>query len=691
LFNFKSYVILILLYVTVANDGPRRKMSLLTQGYRLFRIYILFLIVLWSFGASEIFAQTPSTAPGPSPVQTPSPVPAPAQVPAGSPVVPPTQTPPLQPQPTTQPPAGQVTAPPAQSGRAEQPIRGRSLPTGRLMPAKRGEISFNFDDADVFSVIQTIFGGVLQYNYIIDPKVKGRVNFRSVSPVAKEDVLPLMEVILRLNGIGVVEEGGLYRIIPIADLPREPAPVKIGRDPDKVTLQGLGLLQVVPMKFISSSEMVKVLTPFLSTNAVIVDVPKINYIILIDTDANVKRLLHLVEIFDSEQLKQIKPQVFVYPVQNAKAKDLASLLQQIYLGAKAPPKTSTTTSSATTKPGTPPGAPPSPPPGPQTQAGVSSASAGEALVSDVTKIFPDEITNSLVILATPEDYTLILETLKKIDQVPRQVMIEVLIAEITLTDELKFGLEWALRARGDQGFISLAGSFSPPASSTTSTTSGTATAPGFTFLGIDKTGLIQGFLQTLATQGKTNVLASPHIMAADNREAKIQIGSQVPIVTDVLSTTVTTQTVQYKDTGVILKIKPTINESGLVSMEINQEVSDFVFQAIGTNTFPVFTKREASTYMVAQDGQTVVIGGLIQNKVGKTRSGIPFLSKIPILGYLFGYTDNTFDRTEIILLLTPRVVRDQKEAENLTDIYIHRLDSSFEGQIKSKKITIPKE
>ncbi|MGC1403924.1 MAG: secretin N-terminal domain-containing protein [Thermodesulfobacteriota bacterium] len=620
----------------------------------------------------------------PSADQTPSP----AQGPAISPVVPSTQNPPLQPQPAPQPPAGQIIAPPAESGRPEQPIRGRSISAGRLIPGKRGEISFNFDDADVYSVIQTIFGGVLQYNYIIDPKVKGRVNFRSVSPVAKEDVLSLMEVILRLNGIGVVEEGGLYRIIPIADMPREPAPVKIGRDADKVALQGLGLLQVVPMKYISSTEMVKVLTPFLSTNAVIVDVPKINYLILIDTDANVKRLLQLVEIFDSEQLKQIKPQVFVYPVQNAKAKDLAGLLQQIYLGAKAPPKTSTT--STTTKPGTPPGAP-SPPAGPQTQTTVNSVSAGEALVSDITKIFPDEITNSLVILATPEDYALILETLKKVDQVPRQVMIEVLIAEITLNDELKFGMEWSLRTGGNQGFLNFTGSFIPTASSSTATSTTSTPAPGFTFLGIDKTGLIRGFLQTLATQGKTNVLASPHIMAADNREAKIQIGSQVPIVTDVQSTSVTTQTVQYKDTGVIIKIKPTINESGLVSMEISQEVSDFVFQQIGTNTFPVFTKREASTFMVAQDGQTIVIGGLIQNKTGKTRSGLPFLSKIPILGYLFGYTDNTFDRTEIILLLTPRVVRNQKEAENITDMYVHRLDSSFKSQIKNQKIILPKE
>jgi general secretion pathway protein D len=562
---------------------------------------------------------------------------------------------------------------------------------------KRGEVSFNFDDADVFSVIQTIFGGVLQFNYIIDPKVKGRVNFRSVSPVAKEDVLPLMEVILRLNGIGVVEEGGLYRIIPIADMPREPAPVKIGREPDKVTLQGLGLLQVVPIKFVTSTEMVKVLTPFLSTNAVIVDVPKINYLILVDTDANVKRLLQLVEIFDSERLKQIKPQVFVYPVQNAKSDDLASLLQQIFLGAKAPAKSSTTTTTSTTTSTTSSksvtaGAQPTPAFTPQTQTTIGASMGGEALVSEITKIFSDKITNSLVILATPEDYALILETLKKLDQVPRQVMIEVLIAEITLSDELKFGLEWSLKAMMGQGFANITGSFIPTTTTTTSSGSTTTTPPGgFSFLGIDKTGLVQGFLNTLATQGKTNVLASPHILAADNRKAKIQIGSQVPIVTSVIGTTTTGQSVEYKDTGVILEITPNINDSGLVSLEINQEVSDYAFQNIAGSEYPVFTKRQASTYTVVQDGQTIVIGGLIQENKGRTRSGLPFLSQIPILGYLFGYTDNTFARTEIILLLTPRVVKNQKEAENLTDFYIHRLDKSFKNQIKIEELIPQKE
>ncbi len=629
-------------------------------------------------GTLSVFAQPVSPAQPESTISSP-PDPAPSQAPPAP--APQIQSQPGQPQ-QPAPPSGTIIGAPPESGTYQRRFRGRRLPAEGPQSAqgpqltKKGEVSFNFDDADVYSVIQTIFGGVMQFNYIIDPKVKGRVNFRSVAPVAREDVLTLMEVILRLNGIGIIEEGGLYRIVPIGDMAREPAPVGIGREPDKISLKGLGLLQVVPMKFISSSEMVKVLTPFLSTNAVIVDVPKINYLILVDTDANVKRLLQLVEIFDSEQLKQIKPQVFVYPVQNAKSKDLASLLQQIFLGAKPTAKatasTTGTTYTATSKPATASGSPAAP----QTQTTIGAGTGGESLVSEITKIFPDEVTNSLVILATPEDYTLILETLKKIDTVPRQVMIEVLIAEITLSDELKFGLEWSIKAKADQGFFNITGSFIPSASSTT-----TPSAPGFTFLGIDKTGLIRSYLQALASQGKTNILASPHIMAADNREAKIQIGNQIPIVTDVVGQT-TTQTVQYKDTGTILKIKPSINDSGLVSMEINQEVSDFVYKRIGNSDYPVITKREASTYMVAQDGQTIVIGGLIQEKTGRTRAGLPFLSKIPVLGYLFGYTDDTFDRSEIVLLLTPRVVRNQTEAEKLTNFYIHRLDSNIKNQIR---------
>ena len=620
------------------------------------QIGILFLFIPGPLGGSLIFAQQtpPDSSPRISPrqLQSPTPVPIPGVGPSPSPT----------------------------SGKPSEPAA--TTPNETLNPVpftpnkpsnKKEEVSFNFDDADVYSVIQTIFGGVLKFNYVIDPKVKGRVNFRSVAPLAREDVLPLMEVILRLNGIGVLEDGGLYRIIPIGDMPKEPAPVRIGREPDKVPLQGLGLLQVVPIKFISSTEMVKVLTPFLSTNALIVDVPKINFLILVDTDANIKRLLQLVEIFDSEHIKKIKFQVFVYPVQNTKAKDLASLLQQIFLGAKAPTKSSSTTTStagtgSTTRTTSSIASKPAATATqttPQTQ-----PDSGEILVSESTKIIADEGSNSLITLATPDDYVLIQETVKKLDIVPRQVMIEVLISEITLGDDLEFGLQWSVKSRVDSGFVNYG--FQTKASDDT-------TSQGFTFLGIDKTGLIRNYLRALATDSKLVVLASPHILALDNQKAKIQIGDQIPIVTsesNVSGTTDIQRTIQYKDTGTMLEVTPLINDGGLVRLEINQEVSDYSLKKLYNTDYPVIHKRETKTNLVVQDGQTIVIGGLIRDKSDKTREGIPWLSKIPILGYLFGSTSKQQLRSEIVVLLTPKVIRNQKEAEDLTSIYLHKLNGA---------------
>ena len=312
----------------------------------------------------------------------------------------------------------------------------------------QGQVSLNFDDADIYSVIQTIFANILRYNYIIDPKVRGRVTFRSIAPVAREDVLPVMEVILRLNGIAIVEENGLYRIIPMSDAPREPSPVGFGRDPQGVKLSGKALLQVVPIRYLQSTEMVKLLTPFVSTSAVIVDVPKNNYIIIVDTDSNVKRLLKLVDLFDNEQQREKRPQVFLYHVQNTKAKDMATLLQQIFLGAKAPAEqiparttggSTTQTPAATTQPQRMPTSSP-------TIIAATPQMVGESIVSVNTKIIPDEILNAIVIIATAEDYAAIKQTIDKIDLVPRQVLIEAIVAQVDLIDNMSLGIAWSLKA-----------------------------------------------------------------------------------------------------------------------------------------------------------------------------------------------------------------------------------------------------
>jgi general secretion pathway protein D len=551
-------------------------------------------------------------------------------------------------------------------------------------PAKRGEVSFNFDDADVYSVIQTIFGDILRVNYIVDPTVKGRVTFRSVAPIAREDVLPLMEVILRLNGIAIAEEGGLYRIIPLSDIPREPAPVGIGRKPEAVLKEGTALVQVVPIHYIQSSEMVRVLTPFLSKNAVIVDVPKSNYIIIVDTDANVKRLLQLVEIFDSEQLRQITPKVFVYPVQNSKAKDVASLLEQIFLGAK--PKTAEQPKTPAVRTPPIPGQPPQPVV--QQPKVVLGEMAGEAVVSENTKIIPDEVTNSIIVLATPEDYKIISETIELIDILPRQVVIEGLIARVDLIDNLSFGFTWSMKTDIDvKGVlnrdIKLGGDIgSLPTGATEGGPISGGLGKGFTFVATDPSGVVRARLEAALLDSKAKILAAPHILVSDNREARIQVGSQIPLATSTTTTIPTTGTetvistpvtssIQYKDIGIILKVKPQVNDSGLVSLEITQEVSSQGDAAtIAGQAYTSINKTEATTNLVAQDGETIIIGGLIREDTTKSKDGIPLLSKIPIIGNLFSNVVDNTTRTELIILLTPHVMRTQQEAGEVSSTYI---------------------
>lgn len=584
----------------------------------------------------------PEPPPPPAPDTVPPDIPAPAPSPAPSPAPAP--------------------APPPPSPRTPQQPR---------QPAPAGS-SFFFDDADIFEVAQTVFGEVLKVNYIIDPAVKGRVNFRTTTPIPRDKILPVMEIIFRLNGVAIVEESGLYRIIPIGGIAKEPAPVRFGKDPESVELKGTALVQVVPIEFMNSAEMARILTPLLTQGGAVLDVPKKNFLIIADTDANVRRLLQLVNMFDENAAQDItQPKIYVYPLQNSKADHISKILQQVLLGtsgAAAAPRRTETTPAATPAGQRQPVTPPSPTAQP--------AGAGEPLVAPGTKIIPDEVTNSLVIFASPGDYALIQAAIKQLDTIPRQVLIEGIIARVDLTDNLSFGMRWTI-----QNSFTISGlkpfdnaiNISGPLELNTPIES-----PTFTFTARDERGDIKLLLQTLASDGKAKVLAAPHILVSDNREARIQVGQQVPIPTSETNVTGTTniqRTFQYKDLGVILKVKPQVNESGLVALEISQEISSSATSAsaISAGATPVLNKTEATTSLVAQDGQTIIIGGLIREDSNNDRSGIPFLSKIPILGYLFGSTVNNTTRNELVILLTPRVVRNSQEAMGITNEFIDRL------------------
>lgn len=629
--------------------------------------------------AVKVRPLVPAHSPAPGP---PAPDPAPAAMPPLTAAPPPLPSAGAQPRhppppamPPSQPEAAGVTAPGGPPGAAR-----RAVPAGKRSGGGP-PISLNFDDADVYQVIQTIFGDVLRTNYVVDGRVKGRVTFRSIAPVPRERVLPVMEVILRLNGIGVVEDAGLYRIIPISEIAREPTPIAFGRDVEKIPLEGKSLVQVIPVLYLQSSEMVKLITPFLSANAFVVDIPKTNQIIVVDTDASVKRIMQLVNALDNEQQKRKQAQVFVHHVQNGKARNAAALLQQIFLGAQ-PGQAAAFEAS---RPGTGPGGTAAPLPAHIPGQPASHRERG-AIVSDITRIFHDEAMNALIILATPEDYALIRETVRQIDIVPRQVVIEGIIAEVMLTDNLSIGLSASVdttfhfAANKVDGTLSLNPSGLDPAK---------LPGSGFTFVG--KVGdRVRAVVSALATKSRAKVLAAPHILVADNREARIQVGQQVPVATSETfgSTTVAPQrTIQYKDIGVILKVTPQVNESGLVSLALAQEVSTFsTIELFSNEKNIIINKTEASTNLVVQDGETIVIGGLIREDTTRSITGIPWLSKIPLLGHLFGNTTDDLSRTEIIILLTPHVMKNQGDAKKVTDDYVDKFTATGKHGIKKDEI-----
>jgi len=576
-----------------------------------------------------------------------------------------------------------------------EPEKKPALPPKTPKPhTASGTVSFFFDDADIFEVAQTIFGDVLKVNYIIDPRVKGRVNFRTVTPIPKEEILPVMEIILRLNGIGFVEERGIYNIVPLDEVSRELVYAQIGKSPEKVAIE-LFTFKNMNLKD-SMSDIENALGLSVKGGMVrILPVYHMNSLIVVAaTKEQLEYIRKWVEVFDN-MFSVARPKIFVYPVQNSKAKDVASLLQSIFSGGGAGPTSASATRTEPAKMA--PGAPSLPTPtGPKSGAAAVVSGTG-TLISAETKILADEITNSLIILATPSDYEFIRETILKIDIMPRQVVIEGLIARVDLTDNLSFGLSWSLNTdvniKGLRPFteninLNNTVNINPGGLDTTK-----LPTRGFTFVGTDPKGVVRAVLTALAEESKAKVLAAPHILVSDNREARIQVGRQVPIATSTTTTPLSsgtttttnysTSTIQYKDIGIILKVKPQINDSGLVSLEITQEISSLgeTVKVGGLDEISI-NKTEATTNLIAQDGDTIIIGGLIQEDVSKSKDGIPFLSKIPILGSLFGNTTDKNTRTELIILLTPHVMKNQQEAGDVTSDYVDR----YKGSTKDKDI-----
>ena len=308
----------------------------------------------------------------------------------------------------------------------------------------------------------------------------------------------------------------------------------------------------------------------------------------------------------------------------------------------------------------------------ETSSSTPSRSQEDEAEGDGVRVVAEPATNSLVILATRSEYLDMEEVLGRLDQIPRQVLMEVLVAEVTLTDDFEFGVEYALSQGGFGSRVSEGEGSSDELAGT-----------GFRALGAGFASVIEAgrdfrvFVNALMQDARVKVLSSPHLLAVDNRPARIRVGSEQPVATGTVvsqEAQATTTTIQFRNVGRILSIVPQVNSEGLVNLQVRVEVSDVGERVVvGRQSFNAFNVRDAETTAVLQDGQTLVIGGIITDSVRRTRLGIPLLMDFPILGPLFRTDIERSERTELVILITPRVIRNRQEGESVTDRFLDQV------------------
>jgi general secretion pathway protein D len=590
--------------------------------------------------------------------------------------------------------------------------------------ATRG-ITLNALDADLREIVRMVFAEALHVNYLIDPAVHGRITIQTSRPVPSDDLLPILDAVLRMNGAALVQSGDLYKVVPIEQA------ATTGLLPDVEPVPGAGRpgfgVQIVPLRYVSATEIARLLAPFASPpEAIQIDTAR-NLLLLTGSAEQLATLKDLLAIFDvnwlqgmsfglfpletalpeqlAKELEQIfggtesgplagllrfvpierlnailaissqpfyldqadiwikrldreaegeQPRTYVYAVQNGRAADLADVLSAIFNARRI-----TVGPPSLLRPGLEPIELRSTPPTDGAPTGTHPSPDNSSPGSNEARIIADETTNSLVIHATPRDYRDIRDALNKLDIRRLQVLIEATIAEVTLRNELRFGIDWFLRS-GDFRL-----SFSSAASGAVQ-----SQFPGFSALltGTD----VMAVLNALEEITDINVISSPQIVVLDNQKAELQVGDQVPIITQQAQSlegadSPILQTIEQVPTGVLLTVIPRVNSSGLVTMEIQQEVSNAIETVTSDINSPTISQRKITSTVAIESGETVALGGLIRDNSDHRQTGIPFLARLPVVGPLFGVTDNGSERTELLVLITPKVIGSQKEARLVTE------------------------
>ena len=609
--------------------------------------------------------------------------------------------------------------------------------TNILMPPPKPAVSLdgdavmvNFEQAPLAEVVHSILGETLGLDYVIEHPIKGEITLRTRSPIPRDQLLPILESLLRNNNVLMIRGPEDRFFISGAANARTTAPSF-----ESSAAGGFSNV-IIPLQYISAAEMAEILKPVAPSDAFVRVDGRRNLLILAGTQLQLEGWLDIVTTFDIDQLAGVsvgifpltnstageifleleqilaetsgdapgaglitmvrvmpverlnsimvvspranyirtvgewidaldsiedegsEPTLHVYPVRNGNAAQLATLLSTIYADSG-----TGRVGGAPTRQGVAPGMTQSSTSGlssdmPQRNGNSTAGQGASFNLGDGIRIVSDDYNNSLLVLATPYEYQKIERTLRKLDVVATQVLIEASIVEVTLTDGLEYGLEWAFDNNlggGDtgRGVLDLGGGLG-------------SNVPGFSYTVADSAGAVKAVVNALAEKSLINVISTPSVMVLDNHTAAIHVGDQQPVRN---ASTITTggnvqNSIQYKDTGVKLQVTPSVNDGGLVTLDIDQSITDVgpVDAATGQRSF---LERNVSSRIAIRSGESVVLGGLIRDNETQGRSGVPLLMDIPILGSLFSTNNSVASRTELLIFISPRVVEGLKDLRDL--------------------------
>jgi len=512
---------------------------------------------------------------------------------------------------------------------------------GKEVTVKDGKVLMNFEDVDITTVLSTI-SDLTGLNFIMGSDIRGQVTIKTAKEIREEDILDFLEIILATYNFTMVRRGDAIRVVPLAEASREGLSTTTGQELGDELKRGEKVVtQIIPLTFVSSRDLAIQFKAMISQGGLIINFEKSNTLVITDYSSNVERILKIIREIDKRPVAGTSMQTFVHYLENAIADSLSQVLRELFQETNSRNKAV---------------------PGLFQRMRADSANQSGEMIGELN-IVADRATNSLVIRTTQTNYEVLKETIDKLDVMPKQVLIEVLIAEISLDATTEWGLDFLFWDRDhlDQTGVTatVEGQFGLGRVDVDQT-------PGLRY-GIMQQGRVQSTLRALASETNIDVLSTPNILTSDNKQARILIGQEVPFVssTRTLEGGVIDETVEFRDVGIEMRVTPHINNQRFVALDLYQSVNGLTETVIFDAQ--VITKREAETSVVVKDRETVVIGGLMTENKMMLESGIPFLKDIPLLGYLFKRRTTSKGKTELIILLTPYVIENVEDSRQVTE------------------------